>query len=60
MKEKKQKCPDCKGTGKYVGLGFSPTEDCKKCQGCGKTGGSPRPNQFEIDFEFEYNNSVQG
>jgi DnaJ-class molecular chaperone len=27
------KCPDCKGTGRYIGLGVD--EPCKRCDGAG-------------------------
>lgn len=56
MPDEKQTCPDCKGTGKYVGLGFSPPEDCKKCEGRGfiQEHEAPVPyfDPFEIDFKF--------
>jgi len=29
-------CPECKGTGIYVGLGMFPAEKCKTCGGKGK------------------------
>lgn len=32
------KCPDCKGTGKYVGAGTQPSEDCQRCSGLGLIG----------------------
>jgi hypothetical protein len=31
------KCPDCKGTGKYVGM--AKVEDCRTCKGTGKKSG---------------------
>lgn len=28
-------CPDCKGTGKYIGAGINPAEPCSRCGGSG-------------------------
>lgn len=41
-------CPDCNGTGQYVGLGFSPAEDCKRCAGHGRV---PKNEVAAIKFE---------
>lgn len=30
------KCPDCKGSGTYVGIGLYPPEKCSNCLGDGK------------------------
>lgn len=37
-------CPDCKGSGQYVGL--VETGDCKSCGGSGRTGGQLPPIPF--------------
>lgn len=34
-------CPDCSGSGQYVGLGFNPAEDCKRCSGSGRVSSTP-------------------
>lgn len=30
------RCPDCNGSGQYVGIGFAPAEACRLCGGKGK------------------------
>lgn len=35
MNEGLMKCKDCKGSGKYLGLGFYAYENCRTCEGAG-------------------------
>lgn len=40
------RCPDCNGSGQYIGIGFAPAEACRLCNGAGKvaaSGTSPAP-----------------
>lgn len=55
------KCPDCKGSGKYVGAGTQATEDCLRCKGLGEIGpgashaAEKRSRDKALDSLFEAN-----
>lgn len=43
------KCQDCKGTGRYLGAGYVPPEDCRRCGG---TGEEPKPTPKSTDNPY--------